>query len=278
MITQFAASPTVSIGPETLFNLGPVPITNSIILGAVGYFLVLVGLSATAILLRRQSRSKFMHMILWVFEMLYDTVNEVIADKRIARKVAPLAITLFFFFVLNNWLGVLPVVGAITYHGEPLFRGAAADLNTTIALAIISMTTAQIWALKTHGFFGNIHRYFKNPLKDPVHAFEGILELLAEFSRTTALAMRIFGNVFGGEVLLSVIGYLTSWAAPLALPVFYVLELFVGAVQAYVFFMLTIAFISIALPTSEDGHSADDVANEQIPDETPATLSGTSAG
>jgi F-type H+-transporting ATPase subunit a len=279
MITQLlATTPQVSIGPETIFHLGPLPITNSLILGSIGYVLVLVGLIATAVMLRRNSRSKFMHAILWVFEMLYDTVLEVIGDKRVARRVAPLAITLFFFFVLNNWLGILPIVGSVKYHGEPLFRGAAADLNTTIALAIISMTTAQIWALKTHGFFGNLGRYFKNPFKDPVHAFEGILELMAEFSRTTALAMRIFGNVFGGEVLLSVIGFLTSWAAPIALPVFYVLELFVGTVQAYVFYMLTIAFISIALPSSEDDHSTDDAPNEQIPDAAPTELSGNRAG
>ena len=77
---------------------------------------------------------------------------------------------------------------------------------------------------------------------------------MAEFSRTAALALRIFGNVFGGEVLLSVIAFLTAFAAPLALPIFYGLELFVGAVQAYVFFMLTIAFISLALPGEDEEH------------------------
>jgi F-type H+-transporting ATPase subunit a len=154
-------------------------------------------------------------------------------------------------------LGILPVVGSVTYHGHELFRGVAADLNTTLALALISMTTVQLWAVKRRGFFGNLGRYFHNPLKDPMHAFEGFLEFIAEFSRTAALAFRIFGNVFGGEVLLSVIAFLTSFAAPLALPVFYCLELFVGAVQAYVFFMLTIAFISLGLPSADDPHGTE---------------------
>jgi F-type H+-transporting ATPase subunit a len=143
-----------------------------------------------------------------------------------------------------------------------LLRGVAADLNTTLALAIISMTTAQVWAIKRRGFFGNLGRYFGNPFKDPLHAFEGFLEVIAEFSRTAALSLRIFGNVFGGEVLLGVIGYLTSYASPVALPVFYCLELFVGAVQAYVFFMLTIAFISLGLPNPEEDHGNHGEAKE----------------
>jgi F-type H+-transporting ATPase subunit a len=138
-----------------------------------------------------------------------------------------------------------------------LFRGAAADLNTTFALAVISIFTAQLWAMKRRGFFGNLKRYFVNPFKDPLHAFEGILEFIAEFTRTAALGLRIFGNVFGGEVLLVVIAFLTGYAAVVALPIFYALELFVGAVQGYVFFMLTIAFISLGLPDPEADHGSE---------------------
>jgi F-type H+-transporting ATPase subunit a len=170
-----------------------------------------------------------------------------------------------FFFVINNWLGLLPIVGSITYNGMPLLRGLAADLNATIAIAIISILTAQVWALKRHGFFGNLGRYFINPFKDPLHAFVGVLEFIAEFTRTAALALRIFGNVFGGEVLLVVIAFLTGYAAVVALPVFYMLELFVGAVQGYVFFMLTIAFISLGLPNPDNAHDGH-AAVEDVPE------------
>lgn len=250
----FGSAPKISIAPEPVFHIGTWPVTNSQVLGLVGVAILLSVLVTAVVQIKRGSRSRFVHFITWIFESLYDTTVEVIGDKAVAKKVMPLAVTLMFFFVINNWLGILPVVGSITYHGEPLFRGAAADLNTTLAFAIISMTTAQIWAIKRRGFFGNAHRYFSSPFKDPLHTFEGFLEFIAEFSRTAALALRIFGNVFGGEVLLSVIGYLTSYAGSVALPVFYVLELFVGAVQAYVFFMLTIAFISLGLPNSEEVH------------------------
>jgi F-type H+-transporting ATPase subunit a len=257
------ATPEISIAPQTLFHVGPFVVTNSQVLGTIGVVTLLALLLATVRSIKKNKRGRTMHAVLWMFENLYDTTVEVIGDKAIARKVMPLAVTLMLFFLVNNWLGILPIVGSVTYHGHELFRGVAADLNTTLALALISMATVQAWAIKRHGFFGNLSRYFKNPFKDPMHAFEGFLEFIAEFSRTAALAFRIFGNVFGGEVLLSVIAFLTSFAAPLALPLFYCLELFVGAVQAYVFFMLTIAFISLGLPSTEEDHghgTASDIA------------------
>lgn len=261
MIHTFAAEgtagPHISIAPETLFHIGPIAITNSQILGTIGTLILLWIMFATVRAVKRGSRGRFMHAVMMLFENLYDTTVEVIGDKKVAVKVLPLAVTLMLFFMINNWLGLLPVVGSVTWHGHELFRGVAADLNTTLALAIISMVVAQAWAIKRRGFFGNAKRYFGNPFKDPLHVAIGFLEFIAEFSRTAALSLRIFGNVFGGEVLLAVIAYLTSFAAPLALPVFYGLELFVGAVQAYVFFMLTIAFVSLGLPSSDDEHESE---------------------
>jgi len=254
-LTIFAAEgPHISIAPEVVFHIGPIPVSNSVILGLFGSALVAWMMLSVVRALRNGSRSRFMHFIMWIVEGLYNTTVEVIGDRQVARKIAPLAITIAFFFVINNWMGLLPVVGSVTWNGVPLFRGLAADLNATIAIAVISMATAQIWAMKRHGFFGNLGRYFMNPFKDPLHAFVGVLEFIAEFTRTAALALRIFGNVFGGEVLIGVIAFLTSYAAIVALPVFYILELFVGAVQGYVFFMLTIAFISLGLPSPDDGH------------------------
>jgi len=252
--------PHISIAPETIFHLGPIDVTNSQLLGVVGIALLLWLMFSVVRSLRAGKRGRLMHAILWLFENLYDTAVEVIGDRKVVRKVLPLAVTLFLFFLINNWLGLLPIVGPLTWNGFPIFRGAAADLNTTLGLAVVSIVTAQAWAIKQRGFLGSALRYTGNPFKDPLHFFIGILEFIAEFSRTAALALRMFGNVFGGEVLLIVISFLTSYAAAVALPIFYCLELFVGAVQAYVFFMLTIAFISLGLPgDDEHGHAAADV-------------------
>jgi F-type H+-transporting ATPase subunit a len=251
MITQLqtvaSTGPQVSVAPELLFKLGPVPITNSVLLGLIGYTTVLAIFFITTILIKRGSRSLFMYGVVWVYEMLFTACENVLGDREKAKKLAPLAITMFIAILVNNWLGLLPIVGPITYNGVPLLRGFAADLNSTFALAIITMVAAQVWAAKKHGFLGNIRRYVHNPLKDPLKFFEGFLEIIAEFSRLVALSMRLFGNVLGGEVLLMVLSYLSSYGAPLILPAFMALELFVGAVQAYVFFMLTIVFVSLGI-------------------------------
>lgn len=257
-----SAGPHVSITPDTLFHLGPIPVTNSMLLGALGYLLVVAIFVAAVVLIKKGSRSRFMHAILWLFEGLFTTVEEVMGSREKAKKLAPLAITMFVVIIVNNWMGLLPFVGSVTYNGLPLFRGLAADLNVTFALAIISMVTVQIWAIKSLGIWGNFKRY--------VSSVDGPLEFIAEFSRLTALSMRLFGNVFGGEVLLVVIGFLTQWAAPISLPLFMVLELFVGAVQAYVFFMLTVVFVSLGSSHGDHAEHHSDETNS------PTALSETS--
>lgn len=249
--------PHVSLVAEHIFEFGPVVISNSNLLGALGITVLLGLMFYTARRIGQKRYTRLAVAVLWVYEMLLQTAEDVIGSREKARKIAPLAITMFFLIMINNWMGLLPFVGPLTWHGAPLFRGLAADLNFTFALAIITMVTAQIWAVRTHGFGGNLGRYFGNPFTNPMHAFEGFLELIAEFSRLVALSMRLFGNVFGGEVLLVVMGFIAAWLAPLALPPFMLLELFVGAIQAYIFFMLTVVFVSLASAAHHPDSSSD---------------------
>lgn len=258
MITNFAATtqPHISLAAEEIFKVGPISITNSIILGSIG-ILVTVGLLVYVMSqLKRGKRNFLVGLVQWAFEGFYNQAVEVIGDKQTARRIFPLAITMFFTILVTYWLSVLPGVGAITVNGTPLFRALPADLNFTFALAIITLITTQVYAVRKHGAFGNIGRYFKNPFKDPVSAFEGILEFIGEFSRTIALSFRLFGNAFAGEVLLLLIAVLTSYAASVVLPFFMAFELFIGFIQAYVFFVLTLIFTSLALATHGD-HSSD---------------------
>ena len=261
-LIQFASaeSPHVSLAAEEIFNVGGVPITNAAILGTLGYVLLIALLVRTAYVVKKgKKRSMMVKLLVWGYEGLYGQVLAVVGDKKIARTLAPLPITLFLFIITQYYLGILPFVGPITVHGTPLFRGFAADLNTTFGLAIITLVTAQIYAIKVHGFFGNAGRYLRNPIKDPAGAFEGLLEIIAEFSRTVALSLRLFGNVFAGEVLLIMVAFLTQYFAIAALPPFYIFELFIGGIQAYIFFMLTTVFISLGLmshgPSHDEPHS-----------------------
>jgi F-type H+-transporting ATPase subunit a len=256
-----AKGPHVSLPAEQVFSIFGFPISNALVFGIIGYGLVLSMLFFVAGRVKKGNKNRFVSLVQWIFEALYTTVEQVLGDKVLARKVAPLVITMFFFILIQYWLGILPVTGPVAWDGIPIFRSLAADLNTTFALAAITMVAVQYYAIKKHGFFGNLGRYFRNPAKDVAGAFEGILELVAEFSRFVGLSLRLFGNVFAGEILLMMIAFLTVYASPLLLPPFYIFELFIGAVQAYIFFMLTVVFISLGVAThghdDESSHATD---------------------
>jgi F-type H+-transporting ATPase subunit a len=206
-------------------------------------------------MIKRGRYNRFVGLVQWAFEGMLGSIDAVITDKVIARKIAPLALTVFFFVLVSYWISVIPGVGSITYNGAPIFRSLAADLNFTFAIAIIVMVMVQVYAISRHGFFGNIGRYLRNPLKDPIGAFEGFLELIGEVSRGSALSLRLFGNAFAGEILLLIIATLTSFMATITLPLFMAFELFIGFIQAYVFYILTLIFTALAIDI-HGGHQA----------------------
>jgi F-type H+-transporting ATPase subunit a len=263
VIALFAAaeSPHISLPAEAIFTVFGFPVTNSMITSLIGYALLFWMVFFVAGKVKKGEKNRFASLIQWIFEMLYETVEQVAGDKKLAKRIAPLSITMFFFILVQYWVGILPFVGeAVTWNGIPLFRGGIADLNVTFALAIITIIMAQVYAIRALGAKGNLGRYFRNPFKDIAGAFEGILELIAEFSRLLGLSFRLFGNVFAGEILLVMISFLTSYLSPLALPPFYIFELFIGAIQAYIFFMLTTVFISLGVAHGNHGdaeHSPD---------------------
>lgn len=267
IVNTFAALDLhVSISAEPLFTLWGVAITNATLTGAIGALITFMMLYYVARKVSRGQYNRFVGLVQWAFELLQGQINDVIPNKELARKITPLAVTIFFLVLINYWLSLIPGLESIKFNGVPLLRSAAADVNFTFALAIISLVTAQMYAVKYLGAFGNIKRYLRNPIKDPVGAFEGLLEVIGEISRYTSLSLRLFGNAFAGEILLIIIAILTSYLSVVILPVFLGFELFIGFIQAYVFFVLTIIFIALA----QDAHAPDDAKKpEHSPVETP---------
>lgn len=245
----------VSIKAEPVFEIFGLPITNSILLGIAGYVLVVAWLLFVARRAKDDTKKKgfFTRLAIWCFEGLYKTCKEVIPNEKICRVIAPFAISLFFYIGVLYYIELLPFVGeAITLDGTPLFRGPVADLSFTFALAIMAIVLIQIMAFVKHGFKGNMGRYFKNPLKNPIGFFEGILELISEFSRLIALSMRLFGNVLAGEILIIIVSWLAGYVSPALLPFVYIFEMFIGGIQAYVFFSLTVVFSGLAVADLEE--------------------------
>lgn len=247
----------VSIKAEPVFEIFGFPITNSMLLGLAGYLIVLLWLAWVAHKARQddgQKKGFFTRIAIWCFTGLYKTCKEVIPNEKVRKIMAPFAISLFFYIGIQYYIELLPFVGeAITYNGVPLFRGPVADLSLTFALAIMVIILIQIVAIIKHGFRGNIGRYLRNPFKNPIGAFEGLLELVSEISRLIALSMRLFGNVLAGEILIVLVSWLTGFASPALLPFVYIFEMFIGGIQAYVFFSLTVVFSGLAVADLEEG-------------------------
>lgn len=251
----------ISIASEKLFTIGGFAVTNAMVTGFVGGLIAIAILVYVSQMVRRGKYNRFVGLVQWVFEGLLKSIDDVIPNKELARKITPLAVTIFFVVLLNYWLSVIPGLDSIKINGAPILRSLTADLNFTLGLAIITVITVQIYAIRHLGVFGNGGRYFRNPVKDPIGSFEGVLELIGEVSRGSALALRLFGNAFAGEVLLVVIAVLTNYAASVTLPFFMAFELFIGFIQAYVFFILTLIFTALA----QESHSS--------PDHSPAVTS-----
>ncbi len=127
----------------------------------------------------------------------------------------------------------------------PLLRAPAADLNFTIALAMISVLSVNMLGMIALGARKFSKRYFT--LSNPIYTFTGILEFISEFVKIISFSFRLFGNVFAGEVLLMIVGFLVPFVLPLP---FLFLEIFVGFIQAFIFSMLTLVFVAMA--TSEE--------------------------
>ncbi|MGE5619380.1 MAG: F0F1 ATP synthase subunit A [Sphingomonadaceae bacterium] len=216
---------SIHVEATTLFFIGPVPVTNTIFSAWITMGVLVLG----SILATRRMRlvpTGFQNLVEYVVELLL-ALCESTAGRR-GRQFLPFVATAFLFILFSNWMGLLP-----GYGDTPWLRSANSDLNVTASMAIIVFLLVQGWALKAQGPW----RYLKE------FVYPNPLHILGELSRPLSLALRLFGNIFAGEVLLITMSALI----PLAVPtVFFGLEIFVGIVQAMIFSMLTLVFLTIA--------------------------------
>lgn len=246
----------VSITANPIFEIGSFTVTNSILTT----FIVIVFLFIISFLTTREISlvpKGLQNAFEMGIEMLFNLTNNIIKDKKFAKRIFPLIATFFIFILFNNWFGLIPGVGTIGIYEinaegheafVPILRAGTADLNTTVALGVIVVFASQILGIAAIGTF----RYGKKFINfsSPVNFFVGILELVSEITRIISFAFRLFGNVFAGEVLLVVLGVITPYIVPVP---FYIMEIFVGFIQALVFTMLALVFFSMAT-TSHDAH------------------------
>ncbi|MBI2029125.1 F0F1 ATP synthase subunit A [Candidatus Gottesmanbacteria bacterium] len=238
--------PHISITAEPIGKIFGLTITNSILTTWV-VMLLLIILGVLVSTSFKTIPGNFQSVGELVITGLHNLFKSIIGEDKI-NKFFPLLATFFLFIIAANWIGLLPGVGTIGVKEEekliPLFRGPTADLNTTLALALIAVFVVQYYGIKSVGSKIYLSKFLN--FKNPILFFVGILEFISEVARILSFAFRLFGNIFAGEVLLAVIAFLIPLIVPLP---FLGLEVFVGFIQALVFAMLTAVFLAVA--TSE---------------------------
>jgi len=254
MLGTFAAEELhTTIKPESLFEIFGFPITNSVLYGWISAIFIIGLLIAWQKRIKIGGHRSPAELLEVGTEFIIGLLQTSLSSRHLAFKYAPIFVTLFFFILLNNWLGLLPGVGtAVQYDGEPLFRAFTADLNATFAMAIFGMTLVQVIAVSESGFSRHIKHYFPGSLFNPVTYLIGAFEIFTEFTRLLSLGLRLFLNIAIGEVLIGVAAYLGSGLAPITALPFTLLELFVGVLQAFIFVVLCIAYLSATM--AHDDH------------------------
>ena len=257
----------VSITPEIITNILGIPISNTLIASLIAtIILVIIAYFATRDM--KEVPTGIQNLFETIIEALLNMVDSVTGDRKQTYQFFPLVATIFIFIILSNWLGLVPGFGSLGFyeitkegmHGNghavfvPLLRSANSDLNTTLALAVVSVMATQVFGIIALGVFKYGKKFIN--FSSPITFFVGILELVSEVAKMVSFSFRLFGNVFAGEVLLVVIITLTAYISPLAsfvLPLpFFALELFVGFIQALVFAMLTLVFLKMAVTLHEE--------------------------
>lgn len=242
----------ISLSPEVLTFFGSFPVTNTLVATGV-LSLVIIGVSLFSQKSLRLVPRKVQNIFEVIFEFLVGLVEDVMQSKDLVQKTFPLIATIFIFVWLSNLAELLPGLGTVgfshTAEGKteiiPFIRSASADMNVTLALAIIAVFATHYFGIASVGIKHYAGKFFVSPFTKPygIGTFVGLLELVSEFSKILSFSFRLFGNIFAGEVLLIVMLSL----APLIVPVpFLIMELFVGGIQALVFAMLTAVFIKMA--------------------------------
>jgi F-type H+-transporting ATPase subunit a len=243
----------VSLAAEPIFHIGSFPVTNTLL---VTLFLSLLIIFFTFVLRKKMQLvpKGFQNIMEYMLEAFLNLIDSVTQNRQQSRRFFPLVVTIFIFVALSNWVELIPGLGTIgineEIHGKtilvPFLRSASADLNVTLAIALIAVFAIQFMGITAIGLSHYAGKFFVSPFKKPyfVGMFVGLLEIISEIAKIISFSFRLFGNIFAGEVLLIVMLNLVPYFVPLP---FLFLELFVGFVQALVFSMLTLVFLKMAV-------------------------------
>ncbi|MCX6800210.1 MAG: F0F1 ATP synthase subunit A [Candidatus Falkowbacteria bacterium] len=251
---------------EPLFKIGEFNVTNSILNSWVMVLIVIIAslfIKAKTNIIPRGLQNYIEALI----DLLLGVFDSVTGSKQKSLKIFPFIFSFFILILLSNWAGLLPGVGSIgmvvSEHGENIFvpylRGGTADVNATFALAIIGVVASHIFGVLSIGIWNHLNKFINlkalaeipHKIKEdkmvlvvsPVLVFVGLIEIVGEIAKVISLTFRLFGNVFAGEVLLATMSGILAFGLPIP---FMFMEVLVGAMQAFIFSILVLSYLSMA--------------------------------
>jgi F-type H+-transporting ATPase subunit a len=246
------------------------PITNSMLVSWIVAVLLIV-FARLATRRMDQVPGGAQNFLEWLIESLYGFLEGILGHHLIERTFWFFG-TIFIFILAANWIGLVPGIGAMgwgeqTAHGfvleEPLFRGANADVNLTLAMALVFFASWIVWGLQEQGVAGFFKELFA-PKGESTGALKvllivvffavGCLEVISILFRPVSLSFRLYGNIFAGESMLETMAAMPTIGWLVQIP-FYFLELLVGLVQALVFMLLTAVF-TLLMCQQHEGHGS----------------------
>ena len=255
-----------------VFHVGPLPVTNSMVLTWV-VALALIVFARVATRQMQAVPAGAQNFWEWLVESLHEFLESIVGPKLVKRTFWFFA-TIFIFILATNWFGLIPGVGSVGYGvpdasgqlhhiSRPLLRGANADFNMTFGMAMIFFACWTVWAIQDNGVGGFVLHLF-GPKGDTtgllkllmiaVFVVVGVLEVVSILFRPISLSFRLYGNIFAGENMLETMSTMSPWFGwALALP-FYFLEVLVGLAQALVFTLLTAVFTLLICQHEDEGH------------------------
>lgn len=264
-LTTMAINVVIHITPLVIFTVHGFAITNSMLYGATCALLTIILLVYVSRRMTIRPKGGITQIVEVGTDFIADLLKSALDSEEKATKYAPWFIAIFFFILFSNWLGLLPGVGdALRVHGDtPLLRPFTGDLNGTLAAATVTWLLVQYFSIRESGIISHLRHYFNGSFKNPITLLLGIFEMFSDLTRIASLALRLFLNVAIGEIIIVVFSTLGGPAAPITALPFTILEFLVGALQAYIFVMLSIMYLAVAVKHGGE-HEAHELAHETL--------------
>ena len=246
--------------PETLFHIASWPITNTqIMLWLILILLVIIFFKIKKFQLKPDC--KFQHVAEMLYEGMRGFIQQLTGSKKHTEAIFPLIGAIFIFIGFSNLIGLIPLLTSITYQGAALLRTPTNDFNTTFSLALSMIILIQITSMKNWGVWGYLAKYIKikeiflgfkkgigSGFMAIIEFFIGLLDIISEIAKVISLSLRLFGNMYAGEVMAAIILGAFAYGLP---SIWLAMNLLVAVVQTVVFGSLTAAYYMMAVKPEE---------------------------